>query len=183
MLRFLLMQMLLLVCYSNKLSGQELITMSSAKVGFLGAWASLEVPVSEKFLVVGEFGQEFGFFGGIRNSETIVVATNTLSLEGKFYYNRSNRIDLGKTLKYNAGNYLSLEIQRTPDWATYSTNNDDVRISKSVNIIPKIGIRRTFFESIIFELGGGVGYQYNDSTKNVVTLAVDLRLGFFPIVF
>jgi hypothetical protein len=158
----------------------ELETHLSFKVGAIGGWVSYEQPISNKLLVHLEFGQEFGFYKNILNSKTQFIATNTLSLEPRYYYNREKRKEQGKSIAINTGNYLALELQRIPDWMTYSSD-DNVNISKATSIIPKIGMKRRITEFSTFELAGGIGYQWNDNTRNSVAVGLDIKLSFILI--
>jgi hypothetical protein len=155
----------------------ELETHLSFEVGAIGAWVSFEQPLNNKFLLHAEFGQEFGFYRNLSNSNTQFIATNTLSLEPRYYYNREKRKELGKSIAINTGNYLALEIQHIPDWMTYSSD-DNINISKATSVIPKIGMKRRITNFSTFELAGGIGYQWSADTRNSVAVGLDIKLNF-----
>jgi hypothetical protein len=106
-----------------------------------------------------------------------LLSTATLSLEGRYFYNRERRKEKGKKILNNSGNYLGLEIQRVPDWFT-STSNDNVSIRTSTAIVPKIGMKRAIGNFMTFELAGGLGYEFTDQGSDGIAVVLDLRLGF-----
>jgi len=170
----------LLCCLLINAQNNGLETHLSFKVGAIGGWISYEQPINNKLLVLLEFGQEFGFYKNILNSKTQFIATNTLSIEPRYYYNREKRKRQGKSIAINTGNYFALEFQRVPDWMTYSSS-DNVNISKATSVIPKIGMKRKITDFSTFELAGGIGYQWSDTTPNGVAVGLDIRLSFIFI--
>ncbi|MEO9952496.1 hypothetical protein [Nonlabens sp.] len=152
-------------------------TAVSFKIGAIGGWLAVEVPLSDKFMLNAEFGQEGGIYKNTRNGDTEFIFTNTLSLEPRYFYNRLSRKEKGKSINLNSGNYIGLEFMRVPDWLTVGTDERDVQIEQSFAIIPKLGMKRAIANIMTFELAGGIGYQFNDKLKNSLTIGLDLRIG------
>lgn len=163
-------------------SSTNLKSIGQFKLGALGGWIAYEQPLANKWLIHAEFGQEFGFFGGANYDGFEFVATNTLSLEPRFYYSRAKRKRFKKSLLNNSGNYVAIEIQHVPNWMTFSSD-DNVTISPSTSFMPKIGMRRTIGPAITFELAGGVGYTFNSEVDNTIAVGLDLKLGFLFLRF
>lgn len=181
-MKYIILTITFLFFISSYSQNDELETAVSFKVGVIGGWASFEQPINDKLLIHLEFGQEFGLYKNLFSSKTEFIATNTLSLEPRYYYNRQKRKENGKSIATNTGNYLALELQRVPDWMTYSSD-DNVRISKATSIFPKIGMKRRITNFSTFELAGGIGYQWDDNGRNGIAAALDIKLSFILFNF
>jgi hypothetical protein len=92
--------------------------------------------------------------------KTYSIIAPYISLEPRWYYGLDRRARLGRNIKYNSSNYLSLKTafisNRTP-----ITNLDNVKIVSALYAIPEFGIRRSFAKHFNYEFSGGVGYHYN----------------------
>lgn len=169
-------------CFGQNNTQMKLESISTVKVGLLGSWLAYEQPVTDKILINAEIGYEFGIYRNFLSNGTQFLATSTLSIEPRYYYNLEKRAAAGKNNSLNAGGYLAIEIQAAPDWGTYSTDSSisDVSIRKSALILPKIGLKRALGKYVTFEFAGGLGYQINMGTDNTPAIGLDLKFGFLP---
>jgi hypothetical protein len=167
-----LISITILFSFSSIAQNNQLESLSSVKLGLLGSWLAYEQPVSNKILINAEVGYEFGIYSNVISNGTQFLATSTFSLEPRYYYNLEKRKAAGKSTMLNAGNYIALEIQTSPNWGTYATDN-----------VPKIGLKRTLGKSVTFELAGGLGYQFTENGGNRLAVGLDLMFGFLPKIF
>jgi hypothetical protein len=179
-----LISITILFSFSSIAQNNQLESLSSVKLGLLGSWLAYEQPVSNKILINAEVGYEFGIYSDVISNGTQFLATSTFSLEPRYYYNLEKRKAAGKSTMLNAGNYIALEIQASPNWGTYATDNvNDASITPTAVILPKIGMKRTLGKSVTFELAGGLGYQFTENGGNRLAVGLDLMFGFLPKIF
>ena len=76
-------------------------------------------------------------------------------VEARRYVRRKVRLDRGRNISGNTGNFFSLSIDYNPDLLIIS--NYDVTVDRRLEIIPGAGIRRVFFGRLATELGLGAG--------------------------
>ncbi len=157
------------------------------QVGVLGFWAHHEAKLQNTISLRTEVGFDTGLFSSnsdYSGTDVGVVFIPSISLEPRFYYNLQKRLDKGKNITKNSGNFIGLRLNYRPDWFTLS-NVGKTSVADNVAIIPKWGVRRTLWNHFTYELGAGVGYRkyflkqygYSDNPGEV---AVDLhmRLGY-----
>lgn len=97
--------------------------------------------------------------------KTSTLTVPYLSLEPKWYFGLDRRARLGRNIKNNSSNYLSLKTSFIST-DTPLTNPDNKKIVPAILAIPEFGIRRNFSKHFNYEFSGGVGYQYNIFSKN-----------------
>ena len=154
----------------------DLKSILSLETGFLGVWLGYEQPISNKFLVKAEYGQEFGLYAQTVEGSGF-FSTGTLSLETRYFYNREKRASLEKSIINNSGNYLAIELQRIPDILTTNEGDRILIITKSTTLIPKIGMKRNLGNLFTYEIAGGIGYAWNDNRENTLAIGLDLKIG------
>ncbi len=157
------------------------------QIGVLGFWAHNETRLQNNFSLRTEVGFDTGLFSSnsdYSGTDVGVVFIPSISLEPKFYYNLEKRISKGKNIAKNSGNFIALRLNYRPDWFTLS-NVENTSVADNIAIIPKWGIKRTFWKHLTYELGAGIGYrkyflkQYG-YLENPGETAIDLhiRLGY-----
>ena len=168
---------------------QETIEKSvyGIQTGILGIWAHNESRLQSNISLRTEIGFDTGLFSSnvdYSGKDVGVIFIPSISLEPRLYYNLGKRIKKGKSIAWNSGNFIALRLNYRPDWFSLS-NVDNTSVADNIAIIPKWGIRRTFWKHLTYELGAGVGYrkyflkQYGYS-ENPGETAIDLhiRLGY-----
>lgn len=165
---------------SNTVSVEK--SIFGIQTGLLGIWVHNESKLSNQFALKTELGLDSGFFAN--SSEFKFLMTPVLTLEPRWYYNLENRFAKNKNISKNSGNFISIKTSYNPDLFTIS-NADNLRVIDQLSIIPKWGIKRTYFEHLTLETGIGVGqvFYFGKSSdylakKNDVVLDLHLRIGY-----
>ncbi len=147
--------------------------VNGAGIGLLGVWVFKEHPLSKNMALQGEVGYSGGLFGS--SSGFDYVATTTLELEPKIYYNFKRRQKKGKNFSANAANFISLSAMYVPDVFTKSSVGR-VQAVKTFILVPKYGFRRVFLKRMAFDFGFGVGKYWDEFGYSETTAALDLKL-------
>lgn len=158
-----------------------------AQTGFLGIWLHNESKLSNSFALRSEIGFDSGIYGGsvMFGDETNFFLTPAITLEPRWYYNLEKRLDKGKSIDNNNGNFIGLKVSFNPDLFVIS-NQEGIQIPNQIFIIPKWAMKRTLGEYFTYELGIGVGYHhvfyenpnYNPDDENEAVLDLHLRIGY-----
>jgi len=107
-----------------------------------------------------------------------------LNLEPRWYYNLNKRVNKGRKISGNSGNFIAVRTTFFPDIFVIS-NYPDVSVIPSLSIVPTWGIRRHIGKHLNYEAGFGlgygvsfgksVGYANNDADIN---FNLQLRIGY-----
>ena len=156
------------------------------QLGIVNADFYFETKLQRKIALRAEAGLELvsatrEYDDSMIEDETTSIISPYLTLEPRWYYGLDRRARLGKNIKNNSSNYISL---RTSYFFTHAalTNSGNFDVNPTLWIVPKFGIRRVFAKHFNYEFSGGVGYQYsffNDkkySNSNHSDVAVDLQI-------
>ncbi|PKP40360.1 MAG: hypothetical protein CVT96_09160 [Bacteroidetes bacterium HGW-Bacteroidetes-13] len=153
------------------------------QTGFLGVWINHEARLAPKFALRSEIGLEAGYAGGSFQNDVFFFAP-TLKLEPRYYYNLQKRLDKGKSITKNSGNFFAINTLYTPDWFVISSESN-LDVVETLSVIPKWGIRRVVGEHFTYEVGIGIGYQYSNykqfgfsQNESDVTGELHLRIGY-----
>lgn len=157
------------------------------QIGFLGIWVHNETKLSNSFALRSEFGLDVGFsgvsyFDPSTPNGTTYIYTPVITLEPRWYYNLNSRLEKGRSIENNNGNFVGLKISFNPDWLVIS-NMDGVSVPNQISIIPKWGIKRSIGRHFTYEAGIGLGYhdildpKYNDEDDHVA-LDLHVRIGY-----
>ncbi len=133
------------------------------QVGLIGIWAHNELKVSDQVALRSELA-----VSGI-NSASI---SPLLALESRWYYNLNERVNKGKRIDGNSGDYISLRSSYHFHDATEIEENDINRIL----LVPTWGIRRNISTHFNYEIGGGAGFGYRKDVA--LAFYVNLRIGY-----
>lgn len=153
------------------------------QTGILGIWIHNEVKLSNSIALRSEIGLDAGIFGSSYSNENYVdyIFAPVLTLEPRWYYNFEKRLNKGKKINNNSGNFLALKVSFNPDLFVIS-NRDDISVPNQLFIIPKWGIKRAIGQHFTYEVGIGLGYHkvfendYNSVANEEVDIALDLHL-------
>ena len=163
---------------AGKVSAQQDVQNTEASVensvigiqAGLGAWAYYEFGFTNKIALRAETGINGGFwFGGIYSDNIEFAFAPVVSVEPRWYYNIDKRVDKGRNIKGNSGNFISLKISYMPDWFLIKSYSDRTwtslpepnrNVYDQISIIPTWGIRRTLGNHFDYEAGLGLGYAY-----------------------
>lgn len=151
------------------------------QTGFLGFWIHNESKLSDAIVLRSEIGLDAGLSGGGNYNTVNYILSPTIALAPRYYYNLNKRVEKGRSISKNSGNFIALKFNYAPDWFVISSY-DNIRVVENVSIIPKWAIKRTVLNHLTYELGMGVGYRqyflkkYNLSSSNGGEAVIDLHL-------
>lgn len=134
------------------------------QVGLIGVWAHNELKLSNQVALRSEFG-----ISGV-NSGSI---SPSIALEPRWYYNLDKRIEKGKRIDGNSGDYFSVRA------GYYFHDDEELRddYNNEVVLIPTWGMRRNIGKTFNYEAGLGTGLGYENKTITILPY-VNLRVGF-----
>ncbi|TYA59065.1 hypothetical protein [Formosa maritima] len=152
------------------------------QTGFAGIWAHGEFRLSNKFALRTEIGLDLGIWENNYSNEKGLFFIPVITLEPRFYYNLNKRVNKGKRIDGNSGNFIALKTSYNSDLFFIGTSKD-INLETDFMIVPTWGIRRNIGNHFNYEAGFGLGYihyreeYYNDSNSDV---AVNLhaRIGY-----
>lgn len=166
----------LLLSAQEKASVEKSVT--GVQIGLFGTEFYNEAKLSDQFALRSEASLNPAIFGGSFYSKTGFIFYPEISLIPKYYYNLNRRLEKGKNIKNNSGNYLALDITYTPDWFVIS-NYDNIQMSNILTIIPTYGIRRNFAKNFNYEAKFGLGYGTNlDYKDSGAAINLSFKIGY-----
>jgi hypothetical protein len=160
-------------------------SLFNVQVGAVGAWASHEARLGNKWALRTEVGLDLWeydtYFDG---SGTVLVPS--ISVEPRWYYNIEKRANKGKYTANNSASFVTVAVEYYPDLFIIGSAPSYIYVPNQMTIIPKWGIRRAIAQSNFnYELGFGVGYGFyfsnsDDVVKSAGDVAIDahVRIGY-----
>ncbi|WP_127845874.1 hypothetical protein [Psychroflexus aestuariivivens] len=157
------------------------------QVGFLGAWITNErrifhdqVALRTEIGFIGGFG-ESPFVETVQNSDNFYFFIPDIRLEPRVYYNFHERLEKGRRISNNSGNFWAFSIRYNSDFMKI-TNATNISAIDQVAFIPKWGIRRDTGMGVTYEIGFGLGYvkylNYDSYLNNDSGAILDLHIRF-----
>lgn len=146
------------------------------QIGAIGAWLHYEKAFGNNFTADASVGYTGGFMQGT-DQKLDYVFTTSFSVEPRYYYNLAKRVEKGKRITNNSGNFVALSFSYIPDIGT-STNRAGVKVDPSFIILPKYGLRRALNNNLNFHFAVGVGYQWTDAHSDGMTIGLDLKIDY-----
>ncbi|EHO15071.1 hypothetical protein VSP10_06015 [Myroides odoratimimus] len=160
---------------------QKLEKRFEAGIHLLGVGVNYEYPIVDQLTVLGKVQYNVGFFG---NSDYVdYIASLSLGVESRYYYNFNKRVRKGKNTKNNSANFLSLGFDYMPDALTNTDSKDNIKVEKSSHLSPMWNIRRNIGQSnFSYEAGIGIDFyriHYDHRpTEKETGLALRLSIGY-----
>lgn len=148
------------------------------QTGILGFWAHNEFRLSNEIALRSEVGLDLGISANSNDTKTVLIPS--FRIEPRWYYNLKKRVEKGRNISKNSGNFLALNLTYNPDWF-YIGGEKNVEIISILAIVPKWGIKRTIGKHFTYEAGIGLGgfIVLNDyETDNNIALDLHARLGY-----
>jgi len=157
------------------------------RVGIPPIAVSNETGLTKSITLLSEFG--FGFAwssssGLFVNNTTSWAVIPVVNIEPRYYYNLKKRLEKGKRIDGNSGNFLALSAGFSPD---FGITSDNVDLDSELFVIPMWGLKRNLGKNFTFESAVGLGYSwvFNEYTYNGQTVketeggtSFSLRFGF-----
>lgn len=179
---------ILLLCFNLSITAQESNVEKSVfgvQTGFFGIWAHNESKLSNSIALRSELGLDAAIFSESFVGTQSFIMVPAITLEPRWYYNLKRRVDKGKRIDGNSGNFVSLKTTYHPDLVIGSLGDNTVFIS-DISFIPTYGIRRNIGEHFNYEAGLGIGYYRLFEKEDVfilggtegVAVNLHLRIGY-----
>ncbi|WP_271770264.1 hypothetical protein [Aquimarina algiphila] len=137
------------------------------QIGVLGAWVHNELRLSNQVALRSEIG-----LGGVSFDHIEPM----IALEPRWYYNLNKRVDKGRRIDGNSGNYISFRASyRFFDISEAENDNQDYLL-----LTPTWGIRRNIGKHFNYEAGLGIGLAFrNENGKEIgYTSVFNLKIGY-----
>jgi hypothetical protein len=133
-------------------------------LAFTGIGVSCELPLSQKTLLKCEAGLGGGYeiySDRYRYLWDITAPSAYFNLHGKYYYNRAARLEKGKTLQFNSGNFLGFHAKYvTPSlWIDNNYNYNALLAGFHWGFQYKIG-KHWSYE---FYIGPGIAFDMSET--------------------
>ncbi|MCF8322817.1 MAG: hypothetical protein K9I26_06745 [Flavobacterium sp.] len=138
--------------------------------GLLSSGFQYETKLQRKMTLMTELGLTLVMSTKEFNNPNIKDKTTTifapyLSLEPRWYYGLDRRNKLGRNIKNNSSNFISLKSSFISS-KTPVIKNGSFDITPAIFLAPMYGIRRSFAKNFNYQFSGGYGYQYNFFSKS-----------------
>lgn len=152
------------------------------QTGVLGIWVHNESKLSNSIALRTEVGLFTGLLFGVYDEFDFYLAPS-ISVDPRWYYNLKKRLEKGKSIANNSGNFVGIRFGYAPDWFLIS-DNDAINVVDQINILAHWGIKRTIGKHFTYEVGAGLGYHYefNDfiapEDRGEIGLGLLLRIGY-----
>ncbi|WP_420573484.1 hypothetical protein [Kordia sp.] len=137
------------------------------QTGLLGVWIHNEFKITNQIA----FRSEIGLAGP--NSNNI---RPTFTFEPRLYYNLKNRLEKGKRIDGNSGDYISLKTR----YHLHSTKAARESDLSHVLAVTTWGMRRNIGKHFNYEvgIGGGLGFDKSNSGNVHFSFDASLRIGY-----
>ena len=137
------------------------------QIGVLSIWAHNELKLLDQVALRSEIA--------VSGPNTSSIAP-LLALEPRWYYNLNKRVDKGKRIDGNSGNYVSLRAS----YHFYNTSQIEENNLSRTLLVPTWGIRRNIGNHFNYEAGGGIGlgFDYDNGRKIGFTSYINLKIGY-----
>lgn len=159
-MKHLILVLLTLSVFSAKSKAQEASVEKSLwgiQIGISPLAIYNEAKLTNSIALRSELGFGFGWAGGYSGDSYQWAIIPIINIEPRYYYNLKKRVEKGKQIDGNSGNYLSLSFSYQPSVGITSKNTNLV---SSIYIIPMYGIRRNISKRFNYELAFGIGYNW-----------------------
>ena len=125
------------------------------QIGQMGIWANNELKLTNTIALRSEVGFEmanWSFF----SPNYYAFFPLVLVVEPRYYFQIKKLHSQGLRIDNNVGLYLSLKIRHHAGWFMLYGDQPG-----NIEIIPTIALRSSIGKNLNYEIGGGIGYQYN----------------------
>jgi len=144
------------------------------RLNVLSPSAEIEHDLTDKISILGNAGVGLSITTVDFGNETKTDFLFPLFLEAstRYYYNFDRRIEKGRNIQYNSGNYIGLNFTKG-----FEATGDVSRVEPQSILSAVYGLQRTYqdFLNFTFEAGPGYDFQEND---NGFTIYVGVQIGF-----
>lgn len=152
-------------------------SFGSGQIGPQGLELKYDIPFANNFILKASAGIGAGYYvddGTLTYSFNFSNPVPFIKSQVNWMYNKDKRIEQGKSLQNNAGNYVGLQTKYSFGKGSYTDLNS--------TLLTEIhwGIQRNLGQKIFFSTQIGIGYLYDfDLKDNAVSPTFGLSLGYF----
>ncbi len=147
------------------------------QTGVLGLWVHNELKLSNQIVLRSEIGiAVVGLWLDGNGKENYQTSLPVLALEPRWYYNLNKRLNQGKRIDGNSGNYISLR----GSYYSYDNSDTDRHNLNQPFLAATWGIRRNIGNHFNYEagVGGGLGYGNDNGRRIGLTPYLNLKIGY-----
>ena len=170
-----------LLVQANILRSQSLQTIPKIGLGINGVDFSIEIPVDKKITIepavgVGPTYKKTDWDEYVPPSNEISYFDQGLhvSMYGKYLYNRNRRLNKGKSLHLNSGNFIGMKV-----WYVSKPFNNEEYLYNTILVNLNWGGQRNIGRYWIYSYSLGLGWGYNiDIPYDCLHLAIDLKMAY-----
>lgn len=147
------------------------------RIHLLSPGIEIEQDLNKNLSFVGNFGLFPAFYsqGGVFNKrrEGIVWAP-FIDLQGRYYTNFKRRLEKGKSIENNSGNFLALKL------TNYFPSENSEATTEALTIAGFVyGIQRTYWDHFHINFESGLMADLNaDQNENTVLPWISLQVGY-----
>lgn len=146
----------------SKVSKRYLETLGKVDLGFSGLGLSLETPVSDKILLelAAGLGAGYRVDEDFRYRMYFDDPAAFGSVHMKYYYNQQKRVDRGRPVSFNAGNFFGIKAKYA------SPTLDEKKTWHTMLVGVHWGMQRKMAKYFLYQFNVGVGLAIDLEQKN-----------------
>lgn len=158
-----------------------LVSKLETNVHILGVGISYELLLVDQLSIQANVNYDMSLFSNSDNINTL--SSLVFNIEPRYYYNYKKRNRTQKNTKWNAANFISVNVGYHPDVLSSVNMKQDVSVNKQISIAPMWNLRRNISNSNFnYEVGAGLSFNtihYNGiKRENTTGLALNLKVGY-----
>jgi hypothetical protein len=173
------------LCFILQSGAQEnaLRTFGKWDIGVLGTWLNIEYPLARNITAMSEIGLSPVIFGGYERGSGVLLS-GRLRQGVRLYYNRTKRMEKGRNLRHNSGNYFGFDVDYQPP-GLYWTSDQSRSVIREFRAMPTFGLRRAFGKRMVIDghLGIGYGYSLGSNIALPHNMVYDFRISVGVLLF
>jgi len=139
------------------LYGQKNVSEKQWKINVLPPSVSYEMGIAKNATLSADIGFGFGLRGGSERTTEFGIFP-LAELGYRYYYNMDRRLENGKNISGNTGNYIGPLISYISGTSIFG----DLSIANQLFVGPVYGLQRTYKKGFSFNVELGAGYFEND---------------------
>lgn len=164
----------LFLCFTANAQEQASTSKSLFSLNFLLPGVEYETALSNKTTLDFRLGTGFAYATGMYRETEFGVFLNFFT-QYRYFYNFQNRLEKGKNINNNSGNFIALHggiFNGNPIIGTLESAQD-----YSVEVGPVWGMQRVYKSGFKLNLHLGLGYLFNDLGDSAFSPLIGFSLG------
>jgi hypothetical protein len=168
------------ICYAQlpdqDLSKTDFEDETIYRLNVLSPSFEVEKDVSKNISIVGNIGVGISINGSsVRGkSETDFLFPVFLKASARHYTNFNRRIEKGRNIKYNSGNFVGINLIKN-----FGATGDISRVDSQSTITATYGLQRTYRDFLNFTFEAGPSYDFENTKSNsAIVFYLGVQIGF-----